>query len=185
MEPVFFKDKNEFRKWLNKNHDKEKEILVGYYKKGTGKENMTWSESVDVALCFGWIDGIRKSIDAESYFNRFTPRRPGSNWSTINIKKVEALTRQGLMHPAGIAAFNKRKGSKSGVYSYENEPVQLPTEMEKLFKQHKGAWSFYKNQAPSYKKIICRWILDGKQEATRFRRLNKVISASADGIKIF
>lgn len=185
MEPIFFANLAEFRKWLEKNHDKEKELLVGYYKKGSGKQNMTWSESVDVALCFGWIDGIRRSVDNESYYNRFTPRRPGSNWSTININKVEDLTRKGLMRPAGIEAFNKRKTNKSGVYSYENMPVELPPELEQRFQANKKAWSFFKAQAPSYRKVISRWIMDAKQEATRFRRLQKVISASADEKKIF
>lgn len=185
MEPVFFADKTEFRKWLEQNHDKEKELLVGFYKKGTGRENMTWSDSVDVALCFGWIDGVRRSIDSESYYNRFTPRRAGSNWSKINIDKVEALKRQGLMHPSGLEAYEKRKKHKSGVYSYENYPVQLPPELEQLFRKNKKAWSFYEKQAPSYRKIICRWIMDGKQEATRLRRLDKAIAASAEGKKIF
>ncbi len=178
IEPVFFSDQAEFRKWLEQNHDKENEMLVGFYKVGSGKQNMTWSQSVDEALCFGWIDGVRRSIDEESYCIRFTPRRPGSKWSAVNIKKIEALTKQGLMHQAGIESFNLRKEHKSGTYSYENKPVKLPAEMKRQFKENKTAWEFFENQAPYYRKTMYRWIMEAKQEATRQRRLEKVITAS-------
>lgn len=178
MEPVFFRNQAEFREWLQQNHEKENELLVGFYKVGSGKLNMTWSQSVDEALCFGWIDGVRRSIDEDSYCIRFTPRRPGSNWSAVNIKKIEALSKQGLMHPAGIEIFNKRKEHKSGTYSYENKPARLPAEMKRQFKENKSAWEFFEKQAPYYRKTMFRWILDAKQEATRQRRLEKVITAS-------
>jgi uncharacterized protein YdeI (YjbR/CyaY-like superfamily) len=184
MQPVFFKDVVAFRKWLKKNHAKKKEVWVGYWKIHTGKPSMTWSESVEQALCFGWIDGIRKSIDAESYTNRFTPRRPGSNWSAINIAKVEVLSKKGLMEPAGIAAFEKRKGEKGEVYSYENKPVNLTTTYQKLFRANKAAWKFFKEQAPSYQRTMIYWIMAAKHEATRMKRLIKTIETSAEARRV-
>ena len=185
MEPVFFTNQFAFREWLVQNHDKEKELLVGYYNVGSGKQNMTWSQSVDEALCFGWIDGIRRSVDKESYCIRFTPRRAGSIWSEVNIRKIENLTRQGLMHPAGIESFNKRKFHKSGIYSYENQPVRLSAELERQFKENKKAWEVFNSQSPSYRKTVCRWIMDAKQGTTRHRRLAKVIKAGGEGRKLF
>lgn len=185
MEPIFFQNQAEFRNWLKQNHDKENELLVGFYKAGSGRQNMTWSQSVDVALCFGWIDGVRRSIDGESYCIRFTPRRPGSNWSDVNIKKVEELTAAGLMHPPGIERFNSRKSVGSGIGSYENKPMGLPSEMELQFGENTKAREFFEEQAPSYRKMICRWIMDAKKEETRQRRLEKAIAASEKGIKIF
>src|SRR3989339_834768 len=140
MEPLFFHGSKEFRKWLEKNHETEKELIVGYYKKETGKPSMIWSESVDQALCFGWIDGIRRSIDTESFCIRFTPRRSGSNWSKVNIKKVEELQEAGLMTPAGLELFNNRKDKSGDSYSYENLPASLSPEMDKLFRKNKSAW---------------------------------------------
>ncbi len=145
---------------------------------------MTWSEAVDVALCFGWIDGIRKSIDADSYTNRFTPRRPGSNWSAINIAKVKALKKQGSMEAAGLAAYNFRKDEKSKIYSYENEQGHLPAKMQKLFKANKAAWKFFTAQAPSYQRVIIHHVLSAKKEETLLKRLNTLIEASADGKRI-
>ncbi|WP_223607086.1 YdeI family protein [Chryseobacterium sp. OSA05B] len=177
MAPIFFATTEEFRKWLEKNHTKEKEVLVGFYKKGTGKASMNWSESVDQALCFGWIDGVRRSVDEESYYNRFTPRKPNSNWSLINIKKVEELTKAGLMRPAGQKAFDARKEDKTGIYSHETEHILDPA-YEKKFKTHKNAWEFFEKQAPSYKKLTIHWLMSAKQEKTRLSRLEKVISES-------
>ncbi|MBD0331135.1 MAG: bacteriocin-protection protein, partial [Chitinophagaceae bacterium] len=148
MKPKFFPTPSDFRKWLEKNHDKKKELLVGFHKVSTGKPSITWPQSVDQALCFGWIDGIRKSIDKDSYCIRFTPRNPKSNWSAVNIKKVAELTQKGLMHPAGIAAFEKREESRSAIYGYENEPIKLATKYEKQFKANKKAWRFYEAQPP-------------------------------------
>ncbi|MCT2561096.1 YdeI/OmpD-associated family protein [Chryseobacterium herbae] len=177
MAPIFFATTEEFRKWLDENHTKEKEVLVGFYKKGTGKASMHWSESVDQALCFGWIDGVRRSVDAESYYNRFTPRKSSSNWSLINIKKVEELTKAGLMRPAGQKAFEARKEDKTGIYSHETENILDPA-YEKEFKAHKNAWEFFEKQAPSYKKLTIHWLMSAKQEKTRLSRLEKVISES-------
>jgi len=178
MEATFFKDHTAFRKWLERNHKKEKELVVGFYKKASEKFNMTWSESVDQALCYGWIDGIRRSIDKDSYSIRFTPRRTTSVWSNINIKKVEELTKQGLMQPAGLEIYKQRKEEKSGIFSYESEAKQLEKDLEGKFKANDGAWEFFTRQAPSYRKMIIHWILSAKQEATRARRLEKVIAES-------
>lgn len=179
MKAKFFATQLEFRKWLEKNHKKETELIVGFYKVNSGKPSMIWSESVDQALCFGWIDGVRRSIDEISYCNRFTPRRANSNWSDINIKKVEELTKLGLMTPEGQKAFDKRKENKSGLYSFENEPGKLSAAFEKLFKKNKSAWNFFTTQAPSYKRVIIYWILSAKQEKTRLARLEKTIQFSS------
>ena len=179
MKPVFFKTPAEFRKWLEKNHTKETELWVGYYKVGTGKASMNWSESVDQALCFGWIDGIRKSIDEESYTNRFTPRKTGSNWSEINIDKVNKLKKAGLMSAAGLEAFAGRKGNKSKVYSYEKDPMLLDAGYLEIFKKNKTAWKFFAAQAPSYKSVMIHWIMSAKQEKTRLSRLERTITESA------
>ena len=146
---------------------------------------MTWAESVDQALCFGWIDGIRRKIDDESYCIRFTPRKPGSTWSRINIEKVEALIQQGLMYPAGIEAFKNRKEDKSGIYNFENQIKDLPEEYAEIFKKNKTAWEFYISQPPSYRKTMTHWILSAKQEATKLSRLEKLIATSSKQNRIF
>lgn len=180
MTPTFFAKQSDFRKWLEKNHKKETELLVGFYKVDSGKPSMTWSQSVDQALCFGWIDGVRRSIDKDSYSIRFTPRRSTSIWSAINIKKVEALTKQGLMQPAGLASFKLRKEHRSKIYSHEKEAQDLSSDFEKKFKANKKAWDFFITQAPSYQKVIIHWILAAKQETTQLARLDKVIVESAE-----
>lgn len=181
MTPTFFPSQSDFRAWLEKHYKTEKELIVGYYKVGSGKPSMTWSESVDQALCFGWIDGIRRSIDAESYCIRFTPRRPTSIWSDINIKKVEELTKLGLMKPEGLKAFELRQEHRSRVYAFEKELVELSPEYERQFKNNKTAWEFFNSQAASYKKVMLHWIMGAKQEKTRLTRLEKAIQASEQG----
>jgi len=183
--PEFFNDNKEFRKWLEKNSTKESELLVGYYKVSSGKPSMTWSQSVDEALCFGWIDGIRRSIDEERYCIRFTPRKPASNWSNVNIRKVEMLQKQGLMKKEGLEAFNIRKKSKSGIYSFENELEKLNKSFERTFKANKSAWEFFIKQAPSYQKTITRWIMSARLESTQLSRLNKTINASETHTRIY
>jgi uncharacterized protein YdeI (YjbR/CyaY-like superfamily) len=178
MTPVFFANQAEFRKWLDENHKKETELIVEYYKINSPKHNMTWSQSVDMALCFGWIDGIRRSIDKDRYCIRFTPRKPTSNWSAVNIKKVEDLIKQGLMHPAGLEAFKHRKEEKSGIYSFENDINKLPDGFENQFKENKKAWEFFTMQAPSYQKTAIHWIMTARQESTRLSRLEKIIHES-------
>jgi len=185
MTPIFFKDQKEFRKWLEKNHCKESELSVGYYKIGSGKPNMTWSQSVDEALCFGWIDGVRKSIDSERYCIRFTPRKSSSIWSTVNLKKVDQLIEKGLMKQSGLEVYNKRKITKSGLYSFEKETSKLTEVFENEFKSHKHAWEFFTKQAPSYQKTILHWIMSAKQEKTKQSRLSKAIIASEKQTKIY
>ena len=185
MNPIYFQDQNEFRKWLEKNHDKESEIIVGYYKVGTGKPAMTWSQSVDQAICFGWIDGIRRSIDKERYCIRFTPRKLTSIWSNVNIKKVEDLKKKGLMKKPGFDVYDNRKDSKSGIYSFENEITKLYDNFEIVFKANKNAWDFFVKQAPSYKKTRIHWIMSAKQEAIKMSRLNKLIKASENHNRLF
>lgn len=175
---TFFKTQEDFREWLEKHSEKESELLVGFYKVGSGKPSMSWSQSVDQALCFGWIDGIRRSVDDESYCIRFSPRRINSVWSAINIKKVEELTIAGLMKPAGIKIFNDRNLDKCEVYSYEKEQIIIDSKYESIFRENNIAWDFFMKQAPSYKKAVLRWIMSGKQEDTRLSRLEKTIKAS-------
>jgi uncharacterized protein YdeI (YjbR/CyaY-like superfamily) len=181
MTPIFFSDQKAFRKWLEKNHKKETEVLVGFYKVSTGKPTLTWSESVDQALCFGWIDGVRTSINDESYQIRFTPRKATSNWSAVNIKKISELTKKGLMMPAGIAAFKNRKEKNSEIYSYENEEAVFPPEFEKKFKANKKAWKYFEALAPGYRKTSKSWVMSAKQETTREKRLAMLIEDSEAG----
>ncbi|WP_317896774.1 YdeI/OmpD-associated family protein [Aurantibacillus circumpalustris] len=178
MKPTFFATQELFRKWLEKNYKKETELLVGFYKIGTNKASMTWPQSVDQALCFGWIDGVRRSIDEDSYSIRFTPRRSTSIWSAVNIKKIEELIKAGLMRPEGQKAFSLRTETKSKIYSHEKEPAVLDKKFKKEFKKNKTAWNYFTAQAPSYKKVMIHWIMTAKQEKTRLSRLEKTINIS-------
>ncbi len=178
MDAIFFEIPSLFRAWLAKNHDKEKELLVGFYKIKSGKQSMTWSESVDQALCFGWIDGVRKSADAESYTIRFTPRRPNSIWSDVNVKKVEELSAAGLMKESGLKAYSKKTDHRSGIYSHEKPAQELPPDFIKTFTANTVAWDFFSKQPPSYRKVIVHWIMSAKREKTRHDRLLKVIDSS-------
>ncbi len=184
MEITFFRDQHEFRKWLEKYHEQATELLVGFYKVSSGKPSMSWSQSVDQALCFGWIDSTRRAIDEESYCIRFTPRKTTSIWSAVNIKKVEELSKAGVMTPAGLQAFSHRKESKSKIYAHEKDPAGLATAYEKLFKKHKTAWIFFEHQAPSYKRMVIHWIMSAKQEKTRLSRLEKAIAESGQQKRI-
>jgi uncharacterized protein YdeI (YjbR/CyaY-like superfamily) len=182
--PLFFADQSDFRKWLEQNHDKETELFVGFYKAASGKPSMTWPQSVDQALCFGWIDAVRKSIDDESYMIRFTRRKSTSIWSNVNIKKMEELTAKGLMRPAGIEAFRHRTESKSGIYAFEKEEVTLSEEFEDEFKANMKAWAWFEKMPPSYRKHATFWIMGAKQEVTRKSRLEELIRDSEAGIKL-
>ena len=184
MPPTFFAKQADFRKWLTKNHTKKTELLVGFYKVSSGRPSITWPQSVDEALCFGWIDGVRKNIDVESYSIRFTPRKPTSIWSAINIKKMGELDKLGLVKPEGREAFQRRTESKSKIYSHENEIAQLTPSFEKKFKANKAAWQYFTTQAPSYQKVIKHWIMTAKQETTRTSRLQTAINTSAEGRRI-
>ncbi len=180
----YFKSPTDFRKWLNKNHATTQELWVGYYKKKSQQPSITWPESVDEALCFGWIDGIRKSVDESRYIIRFTPRRPGSIWSTVNIKRAGELAGKGLMQASGTAAFNVRKENKSGIYSYEQRSAELDRPYERKLRQNKAAWNFFYAQTPSYRKAIVWWIVSAKQEVTRLKRLEKLVKESATGKRL-
>jgi uncharacterized protein YdeI (YjbR/CyaY-like superfamily) len=177
--PTFFPTPADFRTWLEAHHDKLREQLVGFHKKDSGKPSITWPESVQVALCFGWIDGVRKSIDEASYTIRFTPRKPTSNWSAINIKFVQELTKKGLMHPAGLKAFAARSPKKSGIYSYEQrKSAQFTPEEEKQFRGNKTAWEFFRTQAPWYQRVTTYWVISAKKEETKLKRLSELIEHS-------
>ncbi|HEX8228495.1 MAG TPA: YdeI/OmpD-associated family protein [Chloroflexia bacterium] len=184
MEVTFFESSSEFRKWLERNHENAKEVWVGFYKKGSGKPSITWPEAVDQALCFGWIDGIRKRVDETSYTNRFTPRRRGSTWSAVNIKRVGELTELGLMQPSGLEAFEKRDEAKAQLYSYERAESKLDEAYERQFRENERAWTFFESQAPGYRRTSTWWIMNAKKEETRLRRLSALIEASERGEKL-
>ncbi len=171
----------DFRRWLEAHHDSEREVWVGYYRKGVDKPSITYREAVDEALCFGWIDGIGYRVDDESHTNRFTPRTRRSNWSAVNVRRVGELLAEGRMHPAGIAAFEARSPERTGVYSYENRPADLPDEYSARFQADDGAWAWWKAQTASYRKAATWWVVSAKQEATRVRRLDQLIADSAAG----
>ena len=184
MSPLFFPTQSDLRKWFEKNHNKADELWIGYYKKATGKPSITHQEAVDEALCFGWIDGIRKSIDEKSYKNRFTPRRKGSNWSAVNIKRIKELIKLGLVKPAGLEAFKKRDIKKTNQYSFEQNKIKMPLEFEKKIKANKKAWDYFQKLPPSAKKPSIWWIVSAKKEETKLRRLNILIQCSEEGRKI-
>jgi uncharacterized protein YdeI (YjbR/CyaY-like superfamily) len=180
----FFKTQSDFRKWLVAHHASEAELWVGFYKKDSGKASITWPQAVDEALCFGWIDGIRKGIDDSSYKIRFTPRKHRSTWSAVNIKRVGELTEHGLMQEAGLKAFSARQENRSGIYSYEQRSPQLPPQYAKRLKKNAAAWKFFQAQPPSYRKAVNWWVLSAKQEETRLKRLDQLIDDSANGRRI-
>jgi len=184
MAPTFFETPAAFRRWLAKHHAREAELLVGFWKRGSGKPSITWPESVDEALCFGWIDGVRKRIDDESYTIRFSPRRKGSIWSRINIKRATELIELGRMQAAGLRAYEQRDEQKTAVYAYENRPREWPPEMEKQFRANRKAWSYFTAQAPSYQRVCIFYVTSAKQEATRAKRLENLITCSAEGRRI-
>jgi uncharacterized protein YdeI (YjbR/CyaY-like superfamily) len=184
MKIKYFKSANDFRRWLEKNHATAQELWVGYYKKSSPQPSITWPESVDEALCFGWIDGIRKSVDHVRYTIRFTPRRRESIWSAVNIQRAREVTDKGLMKPPGVAAFEARKENRSGIYSYEQRTAKLEGPYEKRLKQNKAAWDFFYAQPPSYRKAIGWWIVSAKRETTRLKRLEKLIRESKRGERL-
>jgi uncharacterized protein YdeI (YjbR/CyaY-like superfamily) len=184
IKPTFFSRPIAFRHWLKKNHASKTEFWVGFHKKGTGKPSMNWPESVDQALCFGWIDGLRRSFNAESYMIRFTPRKPTSVWSAVNTKKAHALIRLGLMQPTGARAFERRDVKKSNRYSFEQKHVKMESLHEKKFRTNTLAWRYFQSQSPSYRRTATWWVVSAKQEATRRRRLATLISDSEAGRRI-
>lgn len=181
----FFATPEKWRQWLDKHHTRVDEVWVGYHKKASGTPSITWPESVDEALCYGWIDGIRKAIDETRYKIRFTPRKKGSTWSAVNIKRVAALTKERRMQPPGLAAFAARLPEKSAVYAYEQPtPATLGDEYERRLRSNAKAWAFWESQPPYYRKVVTRWVVSAKQAATRERRLATLIADCAAGRRI-
>ncbi|MEO9803921.1 MAG: YdeI/OmpD-associated family protein [Reichenbachiella sp.] len=183
-EPLFFSSAGEFNDWLLANHEKSNEQWIGFYKVKSGRPSMTWSESVDQALCYGWIDGLRKSIDEVSYKIRFTPRKPKSHWSAINLAKMKMLLAENLVSPAGIAIYEKRDKKNVNGASFEQKNIKLKKEYEESIKRNAVAWAFFNNLPPSAKKPSIWWVMSAKQETTRQRRLGILISSSERGERI-
>ena len=184
MKPKYFRSSREFRRWLETHHATARELLVGFHKRTSGRPSLTWPESVDEALCFGWIDGIRRRVDDERYSIRFTPRRPGSIWSVVNTKRVAALMRAGRLHDAGLKVFRARDPGKTRQYSFEREAATLPPQFERQFRANVAAWVYFTAAAPSYRKVATHWVVSAKQAATRERRLALLIARSARREKI-
>ena len=185
MDPIFFETPADFRAWLAANHAKADLLWVGFYKKASGVPSITWSEAVDEALCYGWVDSIRKSVDDRSFTNRFTPRKPGSNWSEVNVRRVEELTRQRRMRAPGLKAFRARTPRKTGTYSYEQRyDVELPPAFERRFRAAKQAWGWFQAQPPGYRSAALYWVMSAKKPETRDRRLATLIEDSANGERV-
>ena len=182
MSPIFFATPAEFRAWFEEYHERAQELLVGFYKKGSGRPSITWPEAVDEALCFGWIDGVRRSLDDASYVIRFTPRTPRSTWSAVNIKRVEELTAQGRMRPAGLAAFAKRAEDRSSIYAYEQrENARFAAADEEYFRANRAAWNFFQAQPAWYRRTATWWVISAKRDETKQKRLETLIADSAQG----
>ena len=181
VEPKFFADFAAWHAWLEKYHDRKQELLVGFHKRGSGKPSITWPESVDAALCFGWIDGVRRRIDDVSYSIRFTPRKPRSIWSAVNIRRVQQLLQQGRMHPAGIKAFEARTEARSRIYSFEQESVEFDSTQEERFRTNRTAWTFFRSQPPWYQRAATWWVVNAKRDETKVKRLALLIDDSEAG----
>jgi uncharacterized protein YdeI (YjbR/CyaY-like superfamily) len=184
MRPRFFRTQTAFRSWLDTNHAHADELLVGFWRKGSGKGGINYSQALDEALCFGWIDGVRRNVDAESYSIRFTPRRRGSIWSNVNIAHFKRLQAAGLVRPAGLAEYEKRSDARSGAYSFENAPRELDAAATRRFRANKKAWAFWEKQPPGYRRLWSWWAMSAKKDETRERRLAAVIAASAKGLRL-
>jgi uncharacterized protein YdeI (YjbR/CyaY-like superfamily) len=183
--PRFFTTPAAFRAWLAAHHERESQLVVGFYRKGSGRPSITWPESVDEALCYGWIDGVRRSLDEESYSIRFTPRKPGSIWSNVNIAKVEALLAAGRMTPAGIVAWERRDPAKSGLYAFERkEAAVFDADAERRFARNRAAWAFFQAQPPGYRRLATHYVVSAKRPDTRERRLAALIAHSARGERL-
>jgi uncharacterized protein YdeI (YjbR/CyaY-like superfamily) len=185
VEPTFFAEPADFRAWLDENHERESELWVGFHKKATGRPSITWPEAVDEALCFGWIDGIRRSLGDESYTIRFTPRKARSTWSAVNIERANELVAEGRMRPAGFAAFEARSDDRSAIYAYEQRhEAKLAPDDEREFRANERAWEFFQAQPASYRKTALWWVVSAKREETRARRLRTLIEDSANGRRL-
>jgi uncharacterized protein YdeI (YjbR/CyaY-like superfamily) len=184
MEPDYFASPAEFRQWLERHHATATEVMVGFYKKGTGQPSLTWPESVDEALCFGWIDGVRRRVDDERYTIRFTPRQPRSVWSAVNLKRAAELKAAGRMTPAGLAAYENRDPAKAQRYSYENRPDRLDPPLERTFKADKAAWKNFQAEPAGYRRTAIWWVVSAKKEETRRKRLGTLIAVSREGQRL-
>lgn len=183
MKPKFFSLPDQFRQWLEQNHDSASELLVGFHKKSSGKTSITYAEALDEALCFGWIDGVRRNLNETSYTIRFTPRKPKSIWSLVNVRHVERLKKEGRMQPAGLEAFARRDPERTGIYAFENAPRELSPAYEKIFRQNKKAWEFFEKQPPYNKRTTIHWVMSAKKEETQVRRLKQLIENSENGVR--
>jgi len=184
MDAALFPSAAAFRAWLEEHHATESELWVGYYRKGTGQTSISYQEAVEEALCYGWIDGQGRRIDESSWANRYTPRKPRSIWSNVNVRRVEQLLEQGRMHPAGIAAFEARRPDRTGIYSFEQPLAILAPAYEARLGENVAAFDFFGAQAPSYRQAVIHWVMEGKQESTRLRRLEKLVEDSAAGRRV-
>jgi uncharacterized protein YdeI (YjbR/CyaY-like superfamily) len=184
MKPAFFKSPTDFRDWLARHHADSAELLVGFYRKESGRGGIAYPEALDAALSFGWIDGVRKRLDAEAYTIRFTPRKPGSTWSAVNIARVGELTSRGLMQPPGLRAFQERDERKTRQYSHEREQAELDPALNAALRTNRKAATFFDAQPPGYRRIATFWVMSAKKEETRTRRLAHLIERSASGARI-
>lgn len=184
MKPKFFSSPAQFRQWLEDNHDHASELLIGFHKKSSGKKSVTYNEALDEALCFGWIDGVRRNLNETSYTIRFTPRKPRSIWSNVNVNHVERLIKEKRMHAAGLKAYERRDPERTGIYAFENRPKELAPEYEKTFRANKRAWEFFEKYPPSIKRTVIFWVMSAKKEETRVRRLQQLIENSAKGVRM-
>jgi uncharacterized protein YdeI (YjbR/CyaY-like superfamily) len=184
MRPRFFRSGDDLRAWLDANHDTAREIQIGFYKRGSGRKGITYREAVDQALCYGWIDGVTRSIDDERWTIRFTPRTPTSSWSQVNVRRVNELSDAGLMRPSGLEAFRRRTTRRTGSYSYENRPLDLDERYLKTFRKNRMAWEFHRAQPPGYRRTVAWWVMSAKREETRARRLAALIERAERGERI-
>jgi uncharacterized protein YdeI (YjbR/CyaY-like superfamily) len=178
MKPRFFKSGPDFRRWLEKNHDTATELVVGFHKKWSGKGGITYRQALDEALSYGWIDGVRKRVDESDYTTRFTPRKKGSTWSMVNIKRARELSAEGRMAPPGLAAFEQRDEVKARLYAHEQENSVLDRGLERRFRANKRAWAYFGLQPPGYRRTARWWVMSAKKEETRLRRLAALIDCS-------
>ena len=184
MQIKFFDSQSRFRHWLERNYDKKNELWVGFHKKHSGKKSITYPQALDEALCFGWIDGVKKRVDDTSYTMRFTPRKQKSIWSRVNTKRAQELMAQGRMAPPGLKAFALRDPKRSGLYSFENTPQKLDSLHQERFQANKKAWQYFQAQPAGYKKKFIFWIMSARKDETRLRRLDQLIAASANGVRL-
>jgi uncharacterized protein YdeI (YjbR/CyaY-like superfamily) len=181
IDPLFFPDPSAFRDWLERHHATEKELWVGFYKVKSGRGGMVYRQALDEALCYGWIDGMVRRVDEESYMQRFTPRRKGSTWSLVNTRRAKELQALGRMRPSGLAAFEARVEEKTGQYSFERQAVRLSRDLQRTFKADARAWAFFSAQSPSYRRTATWWVMSAKREETRQRRLARLMEACVAG----